>query len=71
MAKIVKPAEYREMSAEALVSRVKDLETRLFNDRLQAGMGKLENTSSLRTLRKDIARAKTVLTEKAKKAGKA
>jgi large subunit ribosomal protein L29 len=56
------------MTAEALVSRVKDLETKLFNDRLQAGMGKLENTSSLRTLRKDIARAKTVLTEKAKKA---
>ena len=68
MAKIVKATEYREMTAEALSSRVKDLETKLFNDRLQAGMGKLENTSSLRTLRKDIARAKTVLTEKAKKA---
>jgi large subunit ribosomal protein L29 len=68
MAKIVKAAEYRDMTAEALVSRVKELETKLFNDRLQAGMGKLENTSSLRTIRKDIARAKTVLAEKAKKA---
>jgi large subunit ribosomal protein L29 len=68
MAKIVKASEYREMTAEALTSRVKDLESKLFNDRLHAGMGKLENTSSLRTLRKDIARAKTVLTEKAKKA---
>ncbi|HEY8352336.1 MAG TPA: 50S ribosomal protein L29 [Sphingomonadales bacterium] len=68
MAKIVKAAEYREMTVEALASRVKDLEMKLFNDRLKAGMGKLENTSSLRTLRKDIARAKTVLTEKAKKA---
>lgn len=68
MVKIVKAVEYREMTAEALASRVKDLESKLFNDRLQAGMGKLENTSSLRTIRKDIARAKTVLTEKAKKA---
>jgi len=68
MAKIVKPAEYREMTADALASRVKDLESKLFNDRLKAGLGKLENTSSLRTLRKDIARAKTILTEKAKKA---
>jgi large subunit ribosomal protein L29 len=68
MAKIVKAAEYREMTAEALSSRVKELETKLFNDRLSAGLGKLENSSSLRTIRKDIARAKTVLTEKAKKA---
>lgn len=68
MAKIVKAAEYREMTADALASRVKELESKLFNDRLQAGMGKLENTSSLRVIRKEIARAKTVLTEKAKKA---
>ena len=68
MAKIVKAAEYREMTADALASRVKELESKLFNDRLQAGMGKLENTSSLSVIRKEIARAKTVLTEKAKKA---
>ena len=68
MAKIVTAAEYREMTADALVSRVKELESKLFNDRLQAGMGKLENTSSLSVIRKEIARAKTVLTEKAKKA---
>ncbi len=68
MANIVKAREYRELSAEALVTKVKDLEAQLFNSRLQAGMGKLENTSILRTLRKDIARARTVLTEKANKA---
>jgi large subunit ribosomal protein L29 len=65
MASIVKATEYREMSSEALTSKIKDLEARLFNSRLQAGMGKLENTSLLRTLRKDIARAQTVLAEKA------
>jgi large subunit ribosomal protein L29 len=68
MASIVKAGDYRQMTSEALVAKVKDLEAQLFNSRLQAGMGKLENTSILRTLRKDIARAQTVLTEKAKKA---
>jgi large subunit ribosomal protein L29 len=65
MASIVKAAEYREMTSEALAAKVQDMESRLFNTRLQAGMGKLENTSLLRTLRKDIARAQTVLAEKA------
>lgn len=65
MASIVKAAEYREMTSEALTAKINDLEARLFNTRLQAGMGKLENTSLLRTLRKDIARAQTVLAEKA------
>jgi large subunit ribosomal protein L29 len=68
MAKIVKAGEYRQMTPEALVAKVKDLESKLFNSRMQAGMGKLENTSSLRLLRKDIARAQTILTEKANKA---
>jgi large subunit ribosomal protein L29 len=65
MASMVKAAEYREMTSEALTAKVKELESRLFNSRMQAGMGKLENTSILRTLRKDIARALTVLAEKA------
>jgi large subunit ribosomal protein L29 len=68
MASIVKATEYREMTPEALSAKIKDLEATLFNTRLQAGMGKLENTSLLRTLRKDIARAQTVLAEKAARA---
>jgi ribosomal protein L29 len=32
--------------------------------RLQASMGKLENTALLNTTRKDIARAKTILKQK-------
>jgi large subunit ribosomal protein L29 len=69
MASTVKPAVYREMSPEALVARVKELESQLFNSRLQASMGKLENTSLLRTLRKDIARARTVLAGKVANTG--
>jgi large subunit ribosomal protein L29 len=62
---MVKAGAYREMTPEAIVAKVKELESQLFNSRMQAGMGKLENTSVLRTLRKDIARAQTVLAEKA------
>lgn len=69
MASTVKASDYRGMTPEAITAKVKELEAQLFNTRLQAGMGKLENTSVLRTIRKDIARALTVLGEK--KANKA
>lgn len=65
---MVKASEYREMSVEALSEKVNELESQLFNSRMQAGMGKLENTSVLRTIRKDIARARTVLAAKGNKA---
>ena len=65
---MAKAKEYREMTAEALKAKVGELEAQLFTTRLQAGLGKLENTSILRTLRKDIARAQTVLGQKATQA---
>ncbi len=65
---MVKASEYRDMSPEALAAKVSEMESQLFNSRMQASMGKLENTASLRTLRKDIARARTVLAEKGNKA---
>ena len=63
-----KATEFRELPADTLAVKVKEMESQLFTSRLQAGMGKLENTSSLRTLRKSIARARTVLHEKELKA---
>ena len=64
---MVKSTEYREMATDALAAKVVELESQLFTNRLQAGMGKLENTAGLRHLRRDIARAKTVLREKEQK----
>ena len=61
---MVKAAEYREMAADALEAKVKEMEAKFFNNRLQASMGKLENTAGLRHLRRDLARARTVLAEK-------
>jgi len=42
------------------------LKQELFNLRFQAAVGKLENTAQLRKVKKDIARAYTILTERAK-----
>ena len=59
-----KAREFREMAADAIAAKVKELEANLFDMRLQASMGKLENTALLNTTRKDIARAKTILKQK-------
>ncbi len=64
---MAKPAEYREMAADTLAAKIKEMESQLFTGRMQATMGKLENTAGLRGLRRDIARSKTVLHEKEKK----
>ncbi len=61
---MAKPAEYREMASDTLEAKIKEMETQLFNSRLQSVLGKLENTASLHHLRRDIARSRTVLREK-------
>jgi large subunit ribosomal protein L29 len=52
------------MAADAIAAKVKEMEANLYTMRFQASMGKIENTALLRTTRKDIARAKTVLNQK-------
>jgi ribosomal protein L29 len=47
---------------------VKELEANIFNMRFQFSMGKLENTAQIRSARREIALAKTVLKQNAKKA---
>lgn len=59
-----KARELRDMAADVIQTKVKEMEANLFNMRFQASMGKLENTSLLQTSRRDIARAKTVLKQK-------
>ena len=60
-----KARELREMAADVIQTKINELEANLFTMRFQASMGKLENTSLLQTSRRDIARAKTVLKQKA------
>lgn len=59
-----KAKELRDLAADAIAAKVKEMEANLFNMRFQASMGKLENTTLLQTTRRDIARAKTVLQQK-------
>ena len=62
---MIKAQELRDMQAAELRTKIGEMEESLFDQRLQASMGKLQNVTVLRTLKRDIARAKTVLTEKA------
>jgi large subunit ribosomal protein L29 len=57
----MKPAELRNQSADELVARERELTDQLFRLRIQKAMGQLETPIKLRTLRRDLARVKTVL----------
>ncbi|GAB1476220.1 50S ribosomal protein L29 [Bacillota bacterium] len=54
----------RNMSEAELTIEVKKLKNELFNLRFQQVTGQLENPIKMRDVRKEIARAKTVLREK-------
>jgi len=56
--------ELRDLSNDELQSKAVEFKKELFNLRVQQAMGQIENPMRLRTLRKDIAKAKTVLKEK-------
>jgi large subunit ribosomal protein L29 len=64
----MKAAELREMAVEELRKKEEELTQELFNLRFQHATGQLENTQRIPLTRKDLARVKTVLTEKAKQA---
>ena len=56
--------EIRELTADEIKTRVAELEEERFRLRFRSATEQLENPLRLRTIRKDIARLKTVLTEK-------
>ena len=60
----MKANEIREMSEDQIKAKVGEWEEETFNLRFQAKMGQLSNPLQLRYVRRDIARAKTLLNEK-------
>lgn len=60
----MKIGEFRDLGADELKQREKDLDDQLFRLRIQKSMGQLEAGHKLKTLRRDLARVKTVLREK-------
>jgi len=68
---MVTAKEIRELSPDEIVKKVDSLEEEFFNLRFQAKMGQLTNPLQLRYIKRDIARAKTILNEKTRKAARA
>jgi len=60
----MKAAELREQGPDELVIKERDLTDQLFSMRIQKSMGQLEAPEKLRTVRRDLARVKTVLRQK-------
>ncbi|MBQ2013957.1 MAG: 50S ribosomal protein L29 [Peptococcaceae bacterium] len=54
----------RDLSTAELEKKVVDLKEELFNLRFQMATGQLENPMKIKEIRKDIAKAKTVLRER-------
>jgi large subunit ribosomal protein L29 len=60
----VKADKVREMSADELRARERELQEQLFRLRFQKSIGQLDNALKIRETRRDIARVKTVLRQK-------
>ena len=56
--------EIREMDTATILNEIDNLKEELFRLRFEHATGQLENTARLNTVRKTIARMKTVLTER-------
>ena len=60
----VKAKDLREKDAAGLEVEVKSLQKAHFGLRMQKATQQLNNTATLRSTRRDIARAKTILAQK-------
>ena len=66
----MKPKDLRLLSEGELLEKAKDLNEELFNLRFQHATGQLENVMRVPQVKRDIARVKTILKEKARDKGK-
>lgn len=60
----MKVAEIREMSMNEMNEKLTGLKQELFALRFQVAVNQLDNTARIGAVKKDIARIKTVLTQK-------
>jgi large subunit ribosomal protein L29 len=60
----MKAAELRDLSRDELGAKERDLVDQLFRMRIQKSMGQLDVPDKIRTVRRDLARVKTVLRQK-------
>jgi len=57
----MKAAELRDLGPDELGVKERELTDQLFRMRIQKSMGQLESPDTMRTVRRDLARVKTVL----------
>ena len=60
----MKIGEFRDLGADQLKQREKELDDQLFRLRIQKSMGQIEAGGKMKLLRRDVARLKTALREK-------
>ena len=61
----MKASELRDLGVDELSVKERDLTDQLFRMRIQKSMGQLEAPGKIRNVRRELARVKTVLREKA------
>ena len=61
----MKAVDVRAMSADQLNDELAKLKKEQFNLRFQKATGQLENTARMQAVRRDAARVKTILNQKA------
>ena len=60
----MKVTELRDMTADQLQAKLKELKSELFNLRFQHAINQLDNPHKIADVKKDIARVMTILHEK-------
>ena len=60
----MKASEMRELGADDLAARLKELSEDLFHLRFQHATGQLRNSAKMAQTRRDVARIKTILQER-------
>jgi len=60
----MKAEEIRNLSQEELLAKEKDLKAELFNLRFRLATGQLDNPMTIKAVKKDMARVKTIIREK-------
>ena len=66
----MKAADVRAKTDDELKTELSQLAKEVFNLRFQKAGGQMENTARMRQARRDVARIKTILSERARPSGK-
>ncbi len=61
--KLMKANEFRQLSTNELGNKLIELKGELFNLRFRLATGQLDNPMMIKSVRKDIARVKTIIRE--------